>query len=101
VALMELCHTTGMSRLREIIVLAVSPEMEFGFGPPLDPVERLEQYRRRYVEERGSEIERFGMCVGMALNPPYAPVFGLIGMSFGKPLLYLSRAAMGHVFSRR
>jgi hypothetical protein len=98
---MELCNALDMSKLREIIILAVNPKIEYGFGENVDPLNRLEEYRQSFIKERGNELEHFGKLVGKALDPPNNPIFDIIGGAFGTPLIHLSHEAMMSVFTRK
>jgi len=100
-ALIVHSKNTGMSRLYEITLVAIEPELTFGFGEPVDPLDRLEEYRDSFVKARGSEVEHFGKWIGKSLDPPNYPLFDIIGGSFGEILLRLSDAVITHVFTGR
>jgi|SRR3989344_1279640 len=96
-ALIVHSKNTGMSKLHEITLVAIEPEITFGFGEPVDPLDRLEEYRTSLVNAQGSEVEHFGKWVGKALDPPNYPLFEIIGWNFGETLLHLSGAVMTYV----
>jgi len=91
--LIELCRDAGMNNLSEIVITAITPEVKFGYGDNVNPLNRLEEYRRWFVKKRGSELERFGKRIGMSLDPPHYPLLEMIGGCFGE-LLQLSQEAM-------
>jgi hypothetical protein len=87
-----------MNELREILITAVAPKLTFGLGDPIDPLDRLDEYRASFAKKRGIELERFGKWIGKALDAPNYPLFEVIGSSFGITLLKLSDNAMSSVF---
>lgn len=96
---LELCKNSGILTLREIQVVAISPEVQFGFGNRVDPIDRLEEYRSAFVKNRGDDLVIFGKRIGMALDPAHYPTLELIGGNFGKQLLWVSAGALDRAFN--
>lgn len=100
-ALIVHSKNTGMSELHEITLVAIEPKITFGFGEPVDPLDRLEEYRASSMETQGGEVEQFGKWIGKALDPPNYPLFEIIGWNFGEIILRLSDVVMTYVFAGR
>ena len=98
-AFMEHCNNSGMSTLREIQVVAISPKPEFGFGDSLDPVERLEDYGSAFLKENGRELVKFGKRIGMALDAAHYPILEIIGGNFGEQMLVMAKYALAKAFN--
>ena len=98
-ALIRLCNNTGMSELREIMLVAIDPKPKFGLGDNIDPLNRLEEYRAAFIKEGGSELEQFGKWIGKALDAANYPLFEIIGGTFGKPLVESANYAMANVLT--
>jgi hypothetical protein len=93
-AFIEHCNKSGMNALREIQVVAIHPNPEFGFGDCLDPLDQLEEYRSAFLKENGGELVRFGKRIGMALDAAHYPLLEIIGGNYGKELLLVSKYAL-------
>jgi hypothetical protein len=79
-ALQEHCRQVGLSTRNEIVLVAVDPEPRFGHGSTtLDPMNRLEEYRKAAISFQGSEVQRFGKWIGKALDTSHYPILELIG----------------------
>lgn len=100
-ALVVHSENTGMGKLGEITLVAIEPELTFGLGEPVNPLDRLKEYRASFVEAQGSEVEHFGKWIGKSLDPPNYPLFEIIGGNFGEILLRLSDNVIAHVFTDR
>lgn len=100
-ALVVHSKNAGMSELCEITLVAIEPELTFGFGELVSPLDRLEEYRASFMEAQGSEVEHFGKWIGKALDPPNYPLLEIIGGNFGEILLRLSDVVIAHVFKDR
>lgn len=96
-ALIDYCNDTGICNLREMTIISIDPNPEFGLGNNFDPINRLEEYRESSIKAQGSEIERFGKWIGKALDASHYPILEIIGANFGVPLLNLSHNAMQNV----
>lgn len=99
IALIKLCNNSGISKLHEIKLVAINPKPEFGHGDHLDPLNRLEEYRSAFVQERGSELKRFAKWIGKTFDAPNYPILEIIGGAFGRPLLQLTHYALSNVFN--
>jgi hypothetical protein len=89
--LIRLCEENEMLELKEI---NIESRPEFVLGEPLDPLNRIEEYRSTFVKKRGSEIILFGKKIGKALDAPNYPVLEIVGLKFGKQIFNLSNSAL-------
>jgi hypothetical protein len=94
----ERCNNLGMNLLREINLLAIHPQPQFGFGGCLNPLDCLEEYRAAFLKGNEGELVRLGKRIGMALDAAHYPLLEIIGANFGKQVLFLSDYALAKIF---
>lgn len=98
-ALIEICNSEGIQNLRDIVPVAIEPDLVFGFGEHLNPLKRLDEYLVAFGQSRNSGIERFGKWIGITLDPPNYPILESIGSAFSVPLLHISKYAVIKAFT--
>jgi len=97
--LVEMCNREGMTDLKEITVISIEPEIDFGLGEALNPLNRLIEYAKCFAEQPGAEAERFGKYIGKSLDPYHYPILELLGGFEAKGLLTIADSAMKGVFN--
>lgn len=96
--LVEMCNKEGMTDLKEITVISIEPEIDFGLGEVLNPLNRLIEYAKCSAEQPGTEAEHFGKYIGKSLDPYHYPILELLGGFEAKGLLTIADSAMKGVF---
>jgi hypothetical protein len=86
----------GITDLREVIPVRITPDIEFGRGEPLDVVRRIRWYAMA-SGTRGAEL--FAQQVAYAVDPQRYAELTVIGMRHVRPLVELTRMVLAKVFS--
>jgi hypothetical protein len=97
--LLKHCSAAGMGSLSEITIWTMDRAAQSESQQMLDPINRLEEYRRCFVKQKGSEIEHFGKCIGKTLDPPRYSILDLIGGEHAIVLLRGVSDVMSRVFA--
>jgi hypothetical protein len=96
--LLKLCHSHGMTKLREIVLLSPPPDAKIKFGDPLHPAARLREYSRFHTTKRGTEVQQLGMNLGKALDPYHYSTLQSLWQTQAKTLVKVAEAVMTEVF---
>jgi len=97
--LSNICESLGMSSLREIVLISITPNFKFGYGDKIDPIiDRIMPYMKMRLNKPGSELEYFGQHIGKSFDPEHYPTLGLIGGELGFELAEVTKKAFEGVF---
>jgi hypothetical protein len=67
--LIKLCNDLGMTKLSEIVVVSLSPQIKIKYGDPLHPIKRIKEYSESQKKKGGAEAQHFSRNIGKALDP--------------------------------
>lgn len=90
-----LFHEQGIDSLRETAVLAVSPDLQFGEGEPLNATKRVAAYVQS--ETTTNSVKLFAHYVAYALDPSQCVVMMPIWITFVKPIVDAIRLVLNTV----
>lgn len=86
----------GFAWLREVVVTAISPNIQFGLGEPLNAAKRIADYL-----EGGSSLQAaklFSQYVAYAIDPDQYVALTIIGMGWVESIIDLTRIVLKAVF---
>lgn len=89
----------GLGALREVVITAATPDIQFGDGEPLNCAKRIQSYLRSGSSIKGAEL--FGENLALSLDPQNYAVLKILGMKGVEFVVGLVRAVLSAVFSRK
>ncbi len=96
--LLKFCQDQGMTKLQEVILISSPPEVKIKFGNPLHPIGRLRDYAKSHATKRGTELQRFGRNIGIALDPYHFKTLAALWKKQAANLAKLAEKAITEVF---
>jgi hypothetical protein len=87
----------GATSVREVIVTAITPNMQFGLGEPLNCAKRIASY-----VHSGSSLkaaDRFAQHIAYAVDPKNYVALKMLGMAYVEQIVDLTRGVLSSVFA--
>ena len=94
----EICDSDSFSKIHDIGVTSIKPEIRVGPTEFLDSTKRLIEYAHAASQEKGKEIINFSKNVAKFLGREHYPLFEPLSASYTKPIIELAYGAMKGVF---
>ncbi len=96
--LLKHCQDFGMTKLREIVLIAPPPKIKIKYGDPLNPLARFTEYSQYHATKRGTETQQFGRNIGKALDPYHYPALETLWSEQVTALTKLAEKVMTEIF---